>query len=59
MTERFPVTCDRFDVVFQDSRPLVLDTQHLGDIGAVKVEIEEADLSAMGREGGSKVDRDR
>jgi hypothetical protein len=50
---------DRFHVVFQDSGPLVLDTQHLGNVGAMNVEIEQPDLPAVSRESGSEVSRDR
>ena len=46
-----PGYTDRFHVVFQHGRPLVLDAQHLGNVGPMNVEIEKADLPAVRREG--------
>ena len=49
---------DRFDGVRHDSRPLVFNTQHLGDAGAMEVQIEQADVFSNVGKGECKVYRD-
>jgi hypothetical protein len=49
---------DRLYGMGEHSRPLVFNTQHLGDVGAMEVQIEQADLLTMVRKGKSKVYRD-
>jgi hypothetical protein len=50
---------DGFYDLCQNSRPLVFNTQHLGDVGAMEVEIEQADIFTMVGKSKSKVYRDR
>jgi hypothetical protein len=42
----------------EHSRSLVFNTQHLGDVGAMEVQIEQTDLLTMVRKGEREVYRD-
>ena len=49
---------NRLDLFPRHRELVFLDPQHLGDVGAVHVEVEKADFLAMVRECIGKVDRD-
>ena len=48
---------DRFDPVPDRRKLVILDPQHLGNVGSVYVEVEEADFITVVRECVGKVDR--
>jgi hypothetical protein len=49
---------DRFDGMSEHSRSLVFNAQHLGNVGAMEVQIEQADLLSMIGKGEREVYRD-
>ena len=59
MTARLPVTCTGSIVFARTVGQPVFDPQHLGDIGAVKIKIEEPDLFPVVGESVCKVHRNR
>ena len=49
---------DRFDGMGEHSRSLIFNTQHLWNVGAMEVQIEQADLLTMVGKGERQVYRD-
>jgi hypothetical protein len=50
---------DRLEGMRKHSRPLVFNTQHLGDVRAMEIQVKQADIFTMVCKGEREVYRDR